>query len=81
MLIFFLPDITRLMKSRTVRWPGHMAHMGEKKNAYGNFTGKPRGKGLLSRPLRGWEDNIKMDLKEIGWKGVDWINLANNVGK
>jgi hypothetical protein len=59
-----------------------MAHMGEKKNAYGNFTGKPGGKGLLLRTLRGWEDNIKMDLfKEIGWKGVDWINLANIVGK
>jgi len=51
-----------------------MAHMGEKKNAYGNLTGKPGGKGRLLRPLHGWEDNIKMYLKEIRWKGVDWIN-------
>jgi hypothetical protein len=58
-----------------------MAHMGEKKNAYGNFTGKPGGMGLLLRTLHGWEDNIKMDLKEIRWKGVDWINLSNNGGK
>jgi len=51
------------MKSRTVRWSGHMAHIGERKNAYGNLTGKPGGKGLLLRPLHGWEYNIKMDLK------------------
>jgi hypothetical protein len=54
------------MKSRTVRWPEHMASMGEKKNAYGSLTGKPGRKGLLLRTLHGWEDNIKMDLKEIG---------------
>ena len=58
-----------------------MASMGEKKNAYGSLTGKPGRKGLLLRTLHGWEDNIKMDLKEIGLKVVDWINLANNGGK
>lgn len=58
-----------------------MAHMGERKNAYGNLIGKPGGKGLLLRLLHGWENNFKVDLKEIGWKGVDWINLATNGGK
>jgi hypothetical protein len=50
--------------------------MGEKKNAYRILVGKSEGKGPLGRPRRRWVDNIKMDLREIGWNGVDWIDLA-----
>jgi hypothetical protein len=52
--------------------------MGDKKNAYRILVGKPEGKRPLGRPRRSWEDNIRMDLREIGWGGMDWINLAQN---
>jgi hypothetical protein len=50
--------------------------MREKRNAYRIFVGKPEGKGPLGRPRCRWVDNIKIDLREIGWRGVDWIDLA-----
>jgi hypothetical protein len=50
--------------------------MGEKRNAYRILVGKPEGKGPLGRPRRRWVYNIKMDLREIGWNGMDWIDLA-----
>jgi hypothetical protein len=59
-----------------MRWAGHAAGMGEKRNAYRLLVGKPEGKRPLGRPRRSWVDNIKMDLLEIGWGGVDWIGLA-----
>jgi hypothetical protein len=49
---------------------------GEKMNAYRILVGKPEGKRPLGRPRRKWEDNIRMDLREIGWSGMDWIDLA-----
>jgi hypothetical protein len=52
--------------------------MGEKRNACRIFMGKPAGKRLLKRHRRRWEDNIRMDLREIRWGGMDWINLAQN---
>jgi hypothetical protein len=55
--------------------------MGEKKNAYKLFVGKQEGKRPLRRPRRRWVDNIKMDLLEIGWGGVDWIGLAQDRDK
>jgi hypothetical protein len=60
-----------MIKSRRMRWAGHVARMGEKMNAYRILMGKPEGK----RPRRRWEDNIKMDLREIGWGVKDWIDL------
>jgi hypothetical protein len=57
----------------------HVARIGEKRNAYRLLVGKPEGKSPLGRPRRGWEDNIKMDLLEIGWGGVDWINAVMNL--
>jgi hypothetical protein len=54
---------------------GHADHMG-RRNAYGILMGKPEGKRPLKRPRHRWEDNIKMDLREIGWGGMDWIDLA-----
>jgi hypothetical protein len=52
--------------------------MGEKRNAYGILVGKPEGKRPLGRPRRKWVNNIKMDLREIGLDGMDWINVAQN---
>jgi hypothetical protein len=56
-----------MIKSRRMRWAGHVARMGETRNAYRILVGKLEGKRLLGRPRRRWVDNIKMDLREIGW--------------
>jgi hypothetical protein len=73
-----LPNIIRQIKSRRMRWAGHVARMGEERNVYRVLMGKPEGKRLLGRPRRGWEDEIRMDLREIGLGGVDWIRLAQD---
>jgi hypothetical protein len=65
-----------MIKSRRMRWAGHVARMGEKRNAYGILVGSPQGKRALGRPRHRWEDNIKMDLAEMGWGGMDGINLV-----
>jgi hypothetical protein len=67
-----------MIKSRRMRWAGHVARMGEKRNAYRILVGKPEGRKPLGRRRRRWMDNIKMDLREIGWDGVDWFDLAQN---
>jgi hypothetical protein len=67
-----------MMKSRRMRWAGHVARMGEKRKAYRILVGKPEGKRPMGRPRRRWVDNITMDLGEIGWDGVDWIDLAQD---
>jgi hypothetical protein len=67
-----------MIKSRRMRWAGHVARMGETRNAYRILVGKPEGKRPLGRPRRRWVENIKMDLREIGWDGVDWIELAQD---
>ncbi|KAJ4448881.1 hypothetical protein ANN_00272 [Periplaneta americana] len=72
------PDIIRNIKSRRLRWAGHVARMGESRNAYRVLVGKPEGKRPLGRPRRRWEDNIKMDLREVEYDGRDWINLAQD---
>jgi hypothetical protein len=72
------PRIIRIMKSRRMRWAGHVARMGEKRNAYRLLVGKPEGKIPLRRPRRRWVDNIRMDLGEMGWGDVDWIGLAKD---
>jgi hypothetical protein len=75
--LYSSPDTIRQMKSRRMRWAGHVARMGEGRNVYRVLVGKPEGKGSLERPRRRWEDGIKMDLTEIGW-GVEWIQLAQD---
>jgi hypothetical protein len=62
-------DIIRQIKSRRMRWAGHVARMGEGRNVYRVFVGKPGGKRPLARPRHKWKDEIKMDLREIGWGG------------
>jgi hypothetical protein len=67
-----------MIKSRRMRWAGHVAGMGETRNAYRILVGKPEEKRPLGRPKRRWVDNIKMDVSEIGWDGMDWIELAQD---
>jgi hypothetical protein len=67
-----------MIKSRRMRWAGHVARKREKRNAYRILVGKPEGKRTLGRPRRRWVDNIKMDLREIGWDGKNWIDLARD---
>jgi hypothetical protein len=61
-----------------MRWAGHTARIGERRNAYRILVGKPEGKRPLGIPRRRWVDNIKMDLIEVGWDGRDWIDLAQD---
>jgi hypothetical protein len=60
------PNIIRMMKSRRMRWAPHVACMGKKRRAYGVFVGKPKGKRPLGRARRRWDDNMKMDIQEMG---------------
>jgi hypothetical protein len=69
------------LSSGRMRWAGHVARMGEKRNAYRLLVGKPQEKRPLGRPRRRWVDNIEMDLLEIGWGCVDWIGLAQDRDK
>jgi hypothetical protein len=64
--LYFSPNIIRVIKSRRLRRAGHVARMGERRGAYGVLVGKPEGRRSLGRPRRRWEDNIKMDLREVG---------------
>jgi hypothetical protein len=67
--LYSSPDIIRQIKSRRMRWAGHLARVGEGRKVYRVLVGKPEGKRSLERPRRRWEDGIKMDLREIGWEG------------
>ena len=71
-------NIVRVIKSRTIRWAGHVARMGEGKGVYRVLVGKTEGKGPLGRPRRRWEDDIKTDLQEMGCGGMEWIELAQD---
>jgi hypothetical protein len=74
----FSPSIIRIIKSRRMRWAGHVARMGMKRSAYRLLVGKPEGKRQLGRLRRRWVDNIRKDLGEVGWVDVDWIGLAKD---
>jgi hypothetical protein len=76
--LYSSPDIIRQGKSRRMRWAGHVARMGEEREVYKVLVGKPEGTRPLGRPRLGWEDGIRMDLREIGLGGVDWIRLAQD---
>jgi hypothetical protein len=67
-----------MIKARKMRWAGHVVRMGEERCAYNILVGKSEGRRPLGKPRRGWEDNIKMDLREIGFGDVDWIHLAQD---
>jgi hypothetical protein len=71
-------NIIRVIKSRRLRWAGHVAHMGEGRGAYMILVRRPDGRRPFGR-LRGrWEDNIKMDLQEVEWDGVAWVDMAQD---
>jgi hypothetical protein len=76
--LYSSPNIVRVFKSRRMRWAGHVAHMGEGRGAYRFLVGRPEGKRPLGRPRRRWEDNIKLDLGEIGIDGANWIRLTQD---
>jgi hypothetical protein len=76
--LYFSPGIVRVVKVRKMRWVGHVARMGELWDAYNILVGRPEGRRPLGRPRRRWEDNIKMNLREIGFGDVDLINLAQD---
>jgi len=76
--LYSLPNTVRVLKSRRMRWAGHVARMGEGRGVYRVLVGKPEGKGPVGRPRRRWEDNIKMDLQELGEGCRDWMELAED---
>jgi hypothetical protein len=75
------PSIVRIVKSRRMRWAGHVTRMGEKRNVYRLVVGEPEGKRPLGRPRWRQVDNIKMDLARMGCGGVDWIGMVQNRDK
>jgi hypothetical protein len=78
--LYSFPDIIRQVKSRRMRWAGHVARMGEERKVYKVLVGKPEGKRPLERPRRRWEDGIRMDLMVTGWGGrwigSDWLRIG-----
>ena len=76
--LYYLPNIVRVVKSRRMRWTGHVAHMGEDRVVHRVLVGKPEGKRPLGRPRCRWEDNIKMALQEVGRGRGDWMELAQD---
>jgi len=77
-VLYSSPNIVRVIKSRRLRWAGHVARIGEGRRVHRVLVGKPWGKRPLGRPRRTWEDNIKMDLQEVGCEGMDFIELTQN---
>jgi hypothetical protein len=73
--LYSLPSIIGMIKSRRMRRAGDVACMGAQRNAYRILVGNPEGKRPIGRPRHRWVDNIKMDLREIGWDDMDWIDL------
>jgi hypothetical protein len=65
--LYSSPNVIQVIKSRRLRWAGHVARMGERRGAYRALVGKPEGRRPLGRPRRRWEDNIKMNLREVEW--------------
>jgi transcription termination factor 2 len=76
--LYSLLNIFRLVKSRRMMWEGHLARMGEGRGVYRILVARPKSKRPLGRPRRKWKDNIKMDLREIGIDGANWIRLAQD---
>ena len=72
------PNIVRVINSRRLRWAGHVAKMEEDRSVFKILTGKPTGKRPLGRPRRRWEDNIRMDLEEIGINDGNWVDSARD---
>jgi hypothetical protein len=76
--LYSSPSIVRVVKSRGMRWAGHVARMEEERGVHRVLVGKPEGKRPLGRPRCRWEDNIKMDFQEVGGGRGDWMELAQD---
>jgi hypothetical protein len=76
--LYSSPNIICVIKSRRMRWAGHVARMGEGRDAYRVLVGIPEGRRPLGRPRRRWEDNIKLNIQEVEWDGFDWIDMAQD---
>jgi len=76
--LYCSPNIVRVIKSRRMRWAGNVARIGEGRGVYRVLVWVPEGKRLLGRPRRRWEDNIEMDLQQVGCGGMGWIELAED---
>ena len=76
--LYSSPNILRVIKSRIMRWAGHVARMVEERGGYRVLLGKPEGRRPLGRPRRKWVDNIRMDLQEMGCGYMDWIELTQD---
>jgi len=79
--LYSSPNIVWVIKSRRIRWAGHVAHMGEGRGVYRFLVGKMEGRRPLGRPRHRWVDNIRMDLQEVGCGYIDWIGLAQDRDK
>jgi hypothetical protein len=82
--LYSSPDIISQVRSRRVRWAGHVARMGDERKLYKVLVGKPEGNRPLGRPRRRWEDGIRMHLREISlgrrWIGFDWLKIGTGGG-
>ena len=76
--LYSSPNIVQVIKSRRMRWAGHVACVGEKRGVYRVLVGKPEGRRPLGRPRLRWVDNIRADLQEVGCGYIDWIELAQD---
>jgi len=72
------PLLTGVINSRKMRWARHVARTGDRRGVHRVLVDRPHGKRQVGRPRRRWEDTIKKDLQEVGWRGMDWIDLAQN---
>jgi len=78
--LYCSPNIIQLIRSRRMRWAGHVALIGEKRSVYRVFVGKTEGKRQLGRPKHRWENNIKLNIQEVGCEVMDWIDLDQEMG-
>ena len=82
--LYCSPNIVLVIKSRRMRWAGHVAHMDEEKGVYRVLVGRSEGRKPLGRPRHRWVDNIRMDLREVGcgiWTGLSWPRIESGCGR